>query len=64
MEGDGLNTILEAGGQGSIEKQPSFYDSEGLSDTKENLLVLTEFRGNCSLGDLRGMGAEKETGLG
>jgi hypothetical protein len=35
-----------------------------LADTKENLSVLNEFHGNYSLGNLRGMGAGKETPLG
>lgn len=37
---------------------------EGLADTKENLSVLNEFYGSYSLGNLRGMGAGKETRLG
>lgn len=61
MEGDGLNALLEAGGQGSIEKLCAL---DGLADTKENLSVLSEFHGNYSLGNLRGMGGRERDSPG
>lgn len=48
----------------ATEIQSSPCEFEGWADTKENLSVLNEFHGNRSLGNLRGMGAGKETRLG
>lgn len=60
--------MLELGGQGSTQSSTRCGAFDGafdeLADTKENLTVLSEFHGNYSLGNLRGMGAGKEIPLG
>lgn len=54
---------LETGRQRSIKKHSLHPMSlRGGPTPKKNLSVLNEFHGNCSLGNLRGMGAGRETG--
>lgn len=43
------------------DREASLCAFDQLADTKENLSVLSEFHSNYSLGNLRGMGAGKET---
>lgn len=45
------------------DREASLCAFDRLADTKENLSVLSEFHSNYSLGNLRGMGAGKETGI-